>query len=1024
MNPHLSLPLLLVILLPLPAMAQTSAAASNHPAHPVPATDYGKLPLSFEANQGQTDSQVRFLSRGHGYSLFLTDSAAVLTLARPEPPAASDYSSPPQKNHAARSINTDAVCMELVGASHPQRVTGAEQLSGTANYFIGRDSTKWHTNIPTYARVSYTGVYPGVDLVYYGNQQHLEYDFILAPGADPKPLRLHFTGAQRLTLDPSGNLTVRAKNGEIAFQKPLVYQEKNGRRQTIDGKFKLLADNSITFTLGAYDHHQTLVIDPTLAYSTYLGGVTPYYTSPSSMAVDPQGNAYVVGYTESDTFPSTPGAFAGPSTSIERGFVTKLNPTGTALVYSAIFGDSTPSHIAVDSSGNAYVTGGASSNFPVTPGSFQAPGGGLFIVKLNPAGTALLYSARLGGDQANGPDGVEGIAVDAAGDLYLAGDTGSTNFPVTPGAFQTQNPDTAGYDYGKSIFVSKLNPTGSALLYSTYLGGSTQDYGNGIAIDDSGDAYVTGVSGSSDFPVTSGVFQTTAKTFNGSAFVAKLNPQGTGLIYATYLGGSGGDSGNAIAIDSSGDAYVAGSTASTDFPVTAGAFQSIKRSTGIEETNGFITKLNPDATALIYSTYLGGTYSDSILGMAVNRFGNALVTGYTQSHDFPVTEDAFQSSNGGSEPAGTSNAFVTELAPNGTALDYSTYLGGNGGYSFAFGDYGRAIVLDLAGNAYLTGIASSQNFPTTAGAFQPVDPTGSTDNANAFVSKFVFAKHSVRLETTTQLTANANPVRVGDKITFTAYVRAASGTGTPTGYLRINVDAVTFATVPLNETGQATVTWTARTPGKFRFKARYLGDEVYLPSSSDALSEKVIGPPTRIDAVSSSHQKAIYGSKFAAPLIALVKDIDGTPVSGVKITFSGAGIKFSSATAVTGANGEASVDATAEASGNLTAEASVSGVSAPATFALTATRAQLTVTAKSVSVPVGHAIPTLTSSIAGFVNGDKPTVVTGDAREVTHARQGSPAGVYTIEIGKGTLEASDYTFNFVDGTLTITSSTP
>jgi hypothetical protein len=938
MKPHLSLSLLIFVFLQHPALTQTPGTNSNpplRPAHTAISADYGKLPLSFEPNQGQTDPQVRFLSRGKGHSLFLTDSAAVLTLVRPEPSTQLNHLHTVKNTHDLPSIKTDVVRMELVGASHPQQISGVEPLPGTVNYYLGHDASNWHTGIPTFARVTYSNVYPGVDLTYYGNQQHLEYDFIVSPSANPKPIRLHFAGAQRLRLDSDGNLTVQTKSGELVFQKPIVYQQKSGQRQLIDGQFKLLADNSITFTLGAYDHRRSLIIDPTLAYSTYLGGVTPYYTSPSSLAIDPQGNAYVVGYTESDTFPSTPGAFAGPSTSIARGFVTKLNQTGTALVYSAIFGDATPTCIAVDRSGNAYVTGGASSAFPVTPGAYQTPSAGFFIVKLNATGTALLYSARIGGDQADSGDYATSIALDPSENLYITGVTGSTNFPVTPGAFQTTNPGLGGFGYGNAAFVTKLNAAGSALIYSTYLGGSGDDLGNSIAIDSSGDAYVTGVSKAIDFPVTSGVFQPYSGGGDGTGFVAKLNPEGTGLIYATYLGGTSTDSPNAIAIDSSGNAYVAGGTYSTDFPVTPGALQTKNLST--EEQNGFVSKINPDATALVYSTYLGGTFSDSVLGMVVNRSGNAIVTGYTQSFDFPITEDAFQSIHGGSEPTGNDNAFVTELVPNGTALAYSTYLGGSG-YPSDSGDYGRAIVLDSADNIYLTGIASSSDFPTTNAAFQQTDPTGSTGNANAFISKFVFGKHTVRLETTTQLVANPNPQKTGDKVTFTAYVRPTSGTGTPTGFVRFEADGVPLVTAPLNGSGEATTSWKSSTPGRFRIKAHYLGDEDYLRSSSDALVETVIGPPARITIVSGSHQKTQAGTAFADPLVVIVKDVNNRPVSGAKVTFTGTGLQFSSSTATTNSSGEASVNAIAKATGKLTADASVSGVSAPAAFAFTATK--------------------------------------------------------------------------------------
>jgi hypothetical protein len=323
--------------------------------------------------------------------------------------------------------------------------------------------------------------------------------------------------------------------------------------------------------------------------------------------------------------------------------------------------------------------------------------------------------------------------------------------------------------------------------------------------------------------------------------------------------------------------------------------------------------------------------------MVVNRAGKAIVTGYTQSFDFPVTEDAFQSIHGGSEPTRTSNAFITELVPNGTDLAYSTYLGGSG-YPSDFGDYGTAIVLDSANDVYLTGIASSIDFPTTKGVFQQTDPTGSTGNVNAFIVKFDFGKHAVRLETTTQLVANTNLEKAGDTVTLTAYVRPTSGTGTPTGFVRFDADGVRLVTAPLNGSGEATTSWKSSRPGRFRIEAHYLGNEDYLRSSSDDLVETAIGPPARITIVSGSHQKTQAGAAFADPLVVIVKDVNNRPVSGAKVTFTGTGLQFSSPTATTNSRGEASVKATAEASGKLTAEASVSGVSAPAAFAFTATK--------------------------------------------------------------------------------------
>src|SRR5271170_3364486 len=379
-----------------------AAATMSKPASPAFAANYGKLPLSFEANQGQTDPQVKFLSRGSGYSLFLTNSAAVLALTKGDPakdkPASLAIAGKTPKR-AIKPVKTDVVRMELAGASHGLRVTGAEQLPGTANYFIGNDPTKWRSNVSTYAKVKYAGVYPGIDLVYYGNQRQLEYDFVVAPGADPTQAKLHFAGAKKLKLDGDGDLEVVARNGEIAFRKPVVYQELNGQRQPVEGQFKLLAKGTIGFSLGKYDPSRAVVIDPTLAYSTYLGGAGSYQSiggQGTAIAVDSAGNAYVVGTTSVADFPTTSGAYqVGLSgnqvnSNSTYAFVAKLDPTGSKLIYAT------------------YLAGGGSVNSNGTYLSFL-PG-----------------------------DSISSIAVDSAGDAYVAGATYSPSFPVTS-AFQSTN---------------------------------------------------------------------------------------------------------------------------------------------------------------------------------------------------------------------------------------------------------------------------------------------------------------------------------------------------------------------------------------------------------------------------------------------------------------------------------------------------------------------------------------------------------------------------------------------------------
>lgn len=678
---------------------------------------YGKLPLSFEANGGQQDPQVKFLSRGSGYNLFLTNREAVLVLTKSEKLAPASAN---KMTHATLSQEPKRQSIvlrtQIVGADPAAKVTGKEELPGRVNHFIGSDPAKWHTDVVTYAKVRYEQVYPGIDLVYYGNQGQLEYDFVVGPGADPSRLRLRMDGAQKMYVDSQGRLVVQTGGGALCWNKPNVYQQAGGKRQAVKGKYVLRRGHELGFEVAAYDTAKSLIIDPSLVYSTYLGGTS--FDSASGIAVDTSGNAYVTGWTTSTNFPTTPGAFQtmlnGSTFDI---FVTVLNPTGTALIYSTYLGGTSADSatgIAVDTAGNAYVTGGTySTDFPTTPGAYQTTFGGYYdayATELNPTGSALVYSTYLGGSDI---DGGHGIAVDTSGNAYVAGDTDSANFPTTAGAFQITSSGS------KDAFVTELNPTGSALVYSTYLGGSGLDYGDGVALDTSGNAYITGEAYSSDFPTTAGAFQTTYNGL-GDGFVTELNSAGTGLLYSTYLGGSGSEHAVGVAVDTAGNAYITGYTTSTDFPTTAGAFQTTFD--GLYDR--FVTKLNPAGTGLLYSTYLGGSSGDYGGRIAVDTAGNAYVTGYTTSTDFPTTPGAFQTTFG----EGSTDAFVSELNSTGTELLYSTFLGSRNR------SYGTGVAVDTRGNAYVTGYTLSTNFPTTPGAFQ-TEASGGASPEEAFVTK-------------------------------------------------------------------------------------------------------------------------------------------------------------------------------------------------------------------------------------------------------------------------------------------------
>jgi hypothetical protein len=669
------------------------------------------LPLSFEPNQGQADTRVKFLSRGSAYSLLVTTTEAVFFLA--EKPKTAD-------SNAAR-LNRNAFRIKLIGANPSPKITALEKLPSKSNYLIGNDPAKWRTGIAHYAKIRIEGVYPGIDLVYYGNQRNLEYDWVVAPGSNQAAIRFEIKGAERAAIDAGGDLVIKLRGEEIRLHKPLAYQEEDAVRTKVATEYLAMEKNQFGFWIDQFDRSVPLVIDPVLTYSTYLGGAGD--DAGTGIAIDSAGNAYVVGKTRSDNFPAT-----NPVQGISGGggydaFVAKLNAPGDGLIYFTYLGGSSNDYgeaIAVDSDGFAYLAGSTySSNFPMK-NPFQAKSGGggyedAFIAKLNTSGDALVYSTYLGG---NGRDGVYGIAVDSAKNAYVTGRTFSTNFP-------TANPYQASNGGRGDAFVTKLNSSGSALVYSTYLGGNGDgyDWGWGIAVDTSGNAYVVGATYSYDFP-TRNPFQ---GTYGGSmdAFVTKLDASGNRLVYSTYLGGSWNDAGHAIAVDSEGSVYVTGYTISPNFP-TANAFQS----TGTGD-DAFVAKLNTSGNELLYSTYLGGNGADFGNGIALDSSGNAYVTGYTESANFPSMNSIQETLKG------SGDAFVTVLNASGDSLLFSTYLGGSQSETMIIGERNGGIGVDSAGNAYVVGMTSSINFPT-ANPFQASYGGGSLGSllgGDSFVTK-------------------------------------------------------------------------------------------------------------------------------------------------------------------------------------------------------------------------------------------------------------------------------------------------
>lgn len=803
-------------IVPAPALSKAgrsangSQTASDGPKFQKVVSAYGRLPLIFEANQGQTDSQVKFLARGAGYSLFLTGDEAVLALAR------------------AGSVRRSVVRMTVDGARHEAEVEGADELPGKSNYFIGNDSAGWHRDVAQFARVGYRQVYPGIDLTYYGNQGSVEYDFAVSPGADAQQVGLRFEGAKTLAINADGNLDLGLADGTLQLKAPRIYQRYGDEQRAVAGRFKLRAQNTVGFEVGDYDHRRTLIIDPVLTYSTYLGGsgeescsailnqtIPTYPGTPGCPAifVTPGGNAYVAGSTTSPDFPGiTANSYqqtlaSGATANI---FIAEFQPGGGSLVFATYLGGDVldyTSGIGVDGAGNVLVGGTTSStNFPTTSTAFQTTPlssgkNHVFVSKLDPTGHSLLYSTYLSGD---GVDLASGLAVDPAGKAYVTGTTQSnettTGFPSTVGAFQTA-PAT-----GSTIqfFMTKVDPglSGKAsVVYSTYFGGGNSvrssgpaAVGGGIAVDVNSNVYISGgtsflhLGQANDFPLLN-AYQgcldsppgTTTCPANVSAydvFAAKFDlaqPVGAQLQYSTYLGGSGDDIAYGVAVDPgvSGSntisAYLTGSTTSNDWTVPAGItpFQGCLDDPANQPPNctpgtnpdAFVAKLGvpcvgsnctTSAVPFSYFSYLGGSGTDIGLGIAIDLLQGARLTGWTDSTDFPVVHNPVQSTFGG----GASDAFVARIDTTATTNDSlghsSSYLGGGGT------DAGTGAAVDYQGAVYVAGETSSSPFPTK-NPYQ-ANLNGSSD---AFVTKL-----GPVLSMSLTATGNPSPVGVGNQVSF------------------------------------------------------------------------------------------------------------------------------------------------------------------------------------------------------------------------------------------------------------------
>jgi hypothetical protein len=775
---------------------------------------YGKIPLHFEQNAGQTDEKVKFLARGKGYALSLTAENAVLAL---------------EKDGQATTLR-----INFAGPHRAPEIEAENRLEGQTNYLVGNDPNNWKTGIANFERVRYRQIYDGVDAVFYGNQQNLEYDFIVAPNVSPAKIALSFEGADELKIGANGDLILNVGDRVLHQLKPFVYQEIDGARKEIAAHYRITKTtngkerptNLINFEIGEYDRSKPLIIDPVLAYSTYWGGTFGSGAGNigdrgEGIAVDSSGNAYIVGSTTSDTFP-TVNPFQTVRTGGISAFVAKLNAAGTGFVYSTYLngaavaggGNTVGTAIAVNGAGNAFVTGiSQSCNLPTTAGAFLPAGspscaGGFkgFVAKLNTTGNGLDYGTYIGDPNYNFGGEMRGIAIDSSGNAYLTGFSNLSTFPTTAGAFHAAPASGSGHD----VFVIKLNANASALTYSTFLGGGNTNnadafgqqsaFPTSIALDSASNAVVAGHTTATNFPLQNAIQSSYVGFRDG--FVTKLNSNGTGLIFSTYLGGSGRDAEPInVALDSANNVYLATTTQSANFPTTPTAFQPFFYG---GNAGTVLTKLN-SAGGLVYSTFLG--FEDVDLGagnsVAVDAGGNPYLVGNGINSVFPVTPLNLT-------PTPTARSFVAKFNDTATGMIFSTFFNGGNGNLTSLTD----IALDGGGNAYITGVTAETTFPTTAGA--PQTTNQNTTFGNAFVSKI-----SILGTDCLPIVINPQPMRAGiGNQTYSRQLTASGGTAPYTFSLFPNLSGNQFPIgISLSSGGLVSGTYTG-SPGTAKVAIR------------------------------------------------------------------------------------------------------------------------------------------------------------------------------------------------------------
>jgi hypothetical protein len=698
--------------------AASFLAAAGRPSGSDPAVAKAKaalarLPLRFEANRGQMGPAVRYSAHAAGYNLFLTEHGPSLAIPTGQPAA------PAGKGKAAQHFRR--VDISLLNANRSPKIEPLDRFQARTDFFLG-NRANWRADVPSYGRVRYRSVYPGVDVIYYGNQNQLEYDFVLDPGADPNAIRMKFSGDGHLSLSPEGDLVLESGDARIVQKKPVIYQDdpKTSARRLVDGHYTLLGRNIVGLRLEQYDRTRTLVVDPTLTYVSYLGGGGLEQVNAVKLA--PNGLLYLAMQVDEAALPAD--GYDSDITGLTDVWVGVLDTSAQGnfgFIYGTYLGGTNLNialGIDVDANGVIYLTGSTTStDFPVTANAFQPTGAGAtidaFVVMLDPSqsGTAsLVYSSFLGG--LTGDDIGNGIAVDSNGLVYIIGTTKSSDFPVTANAY-------AGVIFGdQDAFITQVDPIGGTVLYSTYMGGEDLDYGKAILVGPSGLVYFAASTLSQQFPMA-------GYSYSGSSFgfqdviigVMDLTQSGTpSLVYSTYLGGSGNDDVNAMAFDPNGNILVTGYTLSPDFPVTPDAMQPVNRG----NADAFVSVVNPNApfiAGLVYSTFLGGSHTEVGYGVGADSAGNIYVTGYTLSPDFPIA-NAIESGY----PFGI-DIFLTEFRPGvagPAAIRYSTFLGLSSLY------VPTALAVGADGTAYIVGYAQV-GLTSTYNALQAGGFTGGTN---------------------------------------------------------------------------------------------------------------------------------------------------------------------------------------------------------------------------------------------------------------------------------------------------------